>query len=304
VRDKDLCGIVAASLTPVTAALEIDAQRLSTHVAGLLGSGCSYVSAFGTTGEGASFSIRQKIDALDALIVAGIDPARLLPGVMSPTIDDAAAMLDALDRFGCPAAVVLPPFYYGASQEGVAAFYGAVFDRMSGSGIGVVLYNIPQLSRVAFERGLVAGLRRRHGGRIVGLKDSTGSRDNAVMLAEAFPDLSIFVGDDRVLPDAVAAGGAGLIGGLPNLFAPDLVALYQALSRGEDTQNLMRRATARIEAVVDNGDLLALKAVLARSLGDPQWARTMPPLMPITESQADEVERIFAATGYTYGAAA
>ncbi|MCB1550202.1 MAG: dihydrodipicolinate synthase family protein, partial [Hyphomicrobiaceae bacterium] len=107
VRDRDLQGIIAASLTPVTEALEIDAGRLASHVSRLLAQGCSFVSTFGTTGEGASFSVAQKLDAVRKLVAAGIAPERLTPGVMSPTVDEAAAMLAGLDRLGCRAVVML-----------------------------------------------------------------------------------------------------------------------------------------------------------------------------------------------------
>jgi 4-hydroxy-tetrahydrodipicolinate synthase len=302
VRSSDLRGIVAASLTPVTEDLEIDAGRLAQHVSGLLGQGCSFVSTFGTTGEGASFSVAQKLAALEQLAAAGIDMGRLMPGVMSPAVDDAARNLAGLDRLGCRAAVVLPPFYFGADNAGVIDFFDAVLGRAGGE-IGIILYNIPQLSRVAFDRDLIRELVDRHGPRIAGLKDSTGSRDNAVMLAGTFPDLAIFVGDDRVLPDLLAAGGAGLIGGLPNLFARSSVAYFDAPD-GSRAGELVDLARARIEAVVAFGDLLALKGALARYSGDPAWGRTMPPLVPLAGERVTELQKLLAATGYEYKAAA
>jgi 4-hydroxy-tetrahydrodipicolinate synthase len=303
VRDSDLCGIVAASLTPVTEDLEIDSVRLAVHVSDLLGQGCRFVSTFGTTGEGASFTVAQKVASLEALGQAGIDMTRLMPAVMSPTVDGAARNLAALARLRCRAAVVLPPYYYGATNAGVAEFFDAVISRIPGAEIGLVLYNIPQLSRVAFDAELVRTLTAKHGRRIVGLKDSTGSRDNAVMLAETFPDLSIFVGDDRVLPDLLNAGGAGLIGGLPNLFARSSVAFYDA-PKAAHAADLVAQARARIEAVVSHGDLIALKAALAIYRDDLAWNRTMPPLVPLSGDRAGQVVRAFAATGYRYRAAA
>jgi hypothetical protein len=64
------------------------------------------------------------------------------------------------------------------------------------------------------------------------------------------------------------------------------------------------QARARIETVVGNGDLAALKSALARYRGDPGWARLMPPLRPLPDSQVTEVLEAFAATGYRYEAAA
>ena len=302
-RDTNLRGIVAASLTPVTAGLEVDATRLGAHIVDLLAKGCDFVSTFGTTGEGASFSTRQKIAALRAMAANGVDMGLHIPGVIGSTIDDAVALIDTATQLGCRAALVLPPYYYAASDEGVAAFYDAVLERTAAPNLAIILYHIPDRSRVPVTPALVRRLIDRHGDRIVGVKDSTGDRDNGVMLAETFPDLAIFTGDDRVLPDLLAAGGAGLIGGLPNLFAGDLAAYYRA-PRGDDAPRLARLAKVRIDAVdVDDG-LAALKAILARSLDDPSWRRVMPPLLPLADARVDEVEHALAATGFVSGAAA
>lgn len=287
-RDMDFSGVVAASLTPVTQTFDIDAARLCDHVSSLLEDDCDFVSTFGTTGEGASFSTRQKADALKAMAAANIDMSRLIPGVISPTIDDAAQSIDAAARLGCSAALLLPPFYYPAEEPGIAAFYDAVFDRTDDRDVPIILYNIPDFSGATITPSLIETLVKRHGARIGGVKDSTGDRDNGVMLAKAFPDLSVFTGDDRVLPDLLEAGGAGLIGGMPNLFAKDIVTYFRA-PHGPDAPRLIQLANARID-VVDSGEgLAALKAMMAVRHDDPTWRRVMPPLEPLS---GDAIERV------------
>jgi len=304
VRDTDLRGVIAASLTPVTEGLEIDADRLGAHSAGLLDQGCDFVSVFGTTGEGASFSSRQKIAALRAMAAGGaVTMDRLIPAVIGSTIDGAVRMLDATADLGCRAALVLPPYYYAAGEEGIAAFYEAVLEAAAAPNLPIILYHIPDRSRVPITPGLIRHLVDRHGARIVGVKDSTGDRDSSVMLARTFPDLAIFTGDDRVLPDLLAAGGAGLIGGLPNLFASDLAALCRS-PEGEDAPRLIRLAKARIDAVDHEDGVAVMKGILARATDDPSWRRVMPPLLPSSNARLDEVEHALAAAGPGPGVAA
>lgn len=50
-------------------------------------------NTFGTTGEGASFSRRQKMRAHEALLAAGIGAERILPAVMVCSIDEDARRL-------------------------------------------------------------------------------------------------------------------------------------------------------------------------------------------------------------------
>ncbi len=287
--NSDLSGIIAASTTPVDAAFDIDTIRLAGHCERMLDGGCRYVSTFGTTGEGVSLSTDQKIGALRALGANGVRLDRHIPCIMSACIDDAARMVGAASALGCRAVLVLPPFYYDApSHEGVAAFFEAMLARAGRPAIDILLYNIPRYTGVSFVPGLVELLKARIGCAIVGIKDSTGSVENGIMLARRFPDLSIFTGDDRVLPSLVVAGGAGLIGGLPNLFPDDLRRIYEDPD-GPETRQLRDRQAERIAAVAAHGDLRAVKFALARRYGDPAWARTLPPLTPLTDAEAPAV---------------
>lgn len=302
--NTDLKGIIAASLTPVTGRFAIDARRLALHCARLLDEGCAFVSTFGTTGEGASFSTREKVGALRAMREVGTDMGRQIPAVMTASSDEAGRLVAEAAALGCRGALVLPPFYYAnAGEEGIVAFFETLLERAGNPDIDLLLYNIPVFSRISFTPSLVGRLMARFGSRIVGIKDSTGSIENAVMLAERFPALSIFTGDDRVLTRLVAAGGAGLIGGMPNVFARDLRTLLEAPD-AEGAGQLAARAATRIEAVDGNGGLLALKAVLAAVHDDGEWARAMPPLVALSEEQRRPVFAAFVQTGYPVRSAA
>lgn len=293
--NTSLKGVVAASLTPVTAAFEVDMPRFKAHVERLLADGCSFVSTFGTTGEGASFSTSQKIAALRSLRAAGMDMARQIPAVMTTTLDDAAQSLVAYADLGCRAVLVLPPFYYGSDEAGVAGFFDALIERTQGSTrIDLLLYNIPQLSRIRFTPTLIEAILAKHGSRIAGIKDSTGDVENGLMLAKNFPELAVFTGDDRVLPRLVSNGGAGMIGGMPNVFAPDLVALYDNPRNAE----LLEKQTRRILAVDRHGSLVALKAALAHYERDDELARVVPPLLSLDQAGRSSLVRIFDETGY------
>lgn len=292
-NSKALSGIVAASLTPITDTGNIDIVRLRSHFDWLFAAGCSYVSPFGSTGEGASFSVREKRAAMEALQQAGAPMDRLIPASMSAALDDAVATVRMAVDLGCRAVLIAPPFYYGAaSQDGIAAFFEACASRLGGSfPLDVVLYHIPAMTKVGYGVALVQQLVARHQ-RIVGIKDSTGDRAHTLMLARTFPNLRIFTGDDRVLPDLLAAGGAGMIGGLPNVNAVELCRFF-ADPKGPEAAGLSDRAAQRIVAVDDHGGISALKAVRARMTGDAAWTRLLAPLLPPSAGSAAELFESF-----------
>ncbi|WP_099823982.1 dihydrodipicolinate synthase family protein [Oceaniglobus indicus] len=297
-----LAGVIAASVTPVTAGGEIDVARLARHIGRLHADGCDYVSTFGTTGEGASLGSAQKAAALHELAEAGIDMARQLPSVMTPTVADAALSLRTAGLLGCRAALVLPPFYYPFwTDAGIVDFFAAATEiaERDAPPVDLVLYNIPQFSGVPYSPDLVAMMIDRFGDRVIGMKDSTGDLDNGIMLAKTFPALSIFTGDDRVLPHLLRAGGAGIIGGMPNLFAADLRRIVADPDSAEAAE-ASEKSARRIEVLDGNGGLAAIKAALAIYGDDPGLSQVMPPLRALDDATARRVVAMVDETGFAY----
>lgn len=273
--NKRLAGVVGAAITPVNPDFTPDVDRLLAHCTDLLAQGCVCTSVFGTTGEGASFSPREKIAALRQLAGRGMDMSRQIPGIMESSIDAAAEQYRVAADLGARAALIIPPFYYApADNDAVADFYAAVVARAGSPGLDIVLYNFPAFSGVSFTPDLVRCVMARLGGRVIGIKDSTGDLDGGLALVAAFPGLSVFTGDDRLVMRMVAAGGAGMIGGMVNLFPAECVALFDG-SASAEAQEMSAR---RIAAVNDLGGLSAIKAVLGLRHGDPAYARPCPPL--------------------------
>jgi 4-hydroxy-tetrahydrodipicolinate synthase len=296
----ELGGIIAAAITPLRADLRIDGEKLAGHAAALLADGCRFVSPFGSTGEGPSFSVREKSTALRTIIDLDIPAARLIPAAMSANVDDAAASIAVAAELGCRAVLVVPPYYYGsAGQDGVFAFFEACAARFGEAfPVDIVLYHIPAMSRIGFTGPLIRRLVERFGARIVGIKDSTGDTAHTVMLAREFPGLRVFTGDDRVLPALLAAGGAGMIGGLPNVVARDLRALFDAPPKARE--EMLERCAQRIAAVDAYGGVAALKALVARLRNDPAWAYPMPPLTRLDDARIAALCESFAKTGFRF----
>ncbi len=299
--NKALGGIIAASLTPILADGKVDIARMKRHFDWLFASGCSFISPFGSTGEGPSFSVTEKHAALVELQALGVDMGRIIPAAMSAAVDDTIASIRTAQALGCRAILIVPPYYYGsANQDGIADFFAAAAAPFGGNfPLDVVLYHIPQMSKIGFSRELIEALITRFPGRIVGIKDSTGNRDHSVMLARTFSHLRIFTGDDRVLADLLDAGGAGMIGGLPNIVAPDLCAFF-ADPKGARSAAIMEQAARRIVAIDEFGGIAALKAIKAETYKDHEWTRHKAPLRPIDAQTYAKLRAVFDATAFEF----
>src|SRR5207244_11395507 len=97
----------------------------------------------------------------------------------------------------------------------------------------IYLYHIPQLTGVPIGFSAIERLVAEFPDVIAGVKDSAGNLDHSLALVRRFPTLNILVGNEPHLPDLLAAGGAGTICGIANLYPERLRSLYDARTYGE-----------------------------------------------------------------------
>src|SRR5215212_5038894 len=87
----DLRGVFSPVVTPFKADLSPDPERLAKHCRWLLTNNVG-LAVFGTNSEANSMSVEEKIDLLDYLVDAGIDPLRMMPGTGCSAITDSVRL--------------------------------------------------------------------------------------------------------------------------------------------------------------------------------------------------------------------
>ncbi|QIP07307.1 dihydrodipicolinate synthase family protein [Bradyrhizobium symbiodeficiens] len=274
-------GFWVASATPLTADGSVDFAKLAAHAKQLFGKGVDGVVLFGTTGEGTSFNVTERIATIEAVLKAGVAPERIGIGGGFPAITDGIALSRAALGLGLRHVLVLPPYFdRSVTPEGIEDAFAAIIDGVADDRLRAYLYHIPQISGVAIPTGVAANLRKRYGKVIAGLKDSSGDFKQFQAFRAAAPDLAITVGNETDIARAIAAGGAGTICGMANI-APELV---KAMIDGKDVEPRMQAAA---EIVLKTPSFLAtLKAIIAAQTGDPTWLRVRPPLRALSDGSA------------------
>ncbi|MDX1546623.1 MAG: dihydrodipicolinate synthase family protein [Rhodothermales bacterium] len=245
-------GVFAAALTPLRADLDIDPAALARHLLGLLEAGCDGLALFGTTGEATTFSIAERTAALEAVAAAGVPLHRLRVGTGACALPDAAALTRHAVAAGAGGVLVLPPFYYkGVEDDGLFAFFDALIQRVGDARLRIYLYHFPKMSGVPISAELAERLARRYPSVLAGVKDSSGDLAHTGALIERLPGLRIFAGTERLLLDALRAGGAGCISATANVTAPHAAAVLRAWRRGraEEAEALQRHLSALRQAL-------------------------------------------------------
>ena len=315
-------GVLAPVVTPFKADLSPDRDRFIRHCRWLLSQNCG-LAPFGTTSEANSMSTDERIYLLDALVAAGIDPSRMMPGTGCCSIVETVALTAQAVKHGCAGVLMLPPFYYkDVSEEGLYRYFSEVVQRVGDAGLRIYLYHIPPVAIVGITPRLVERLLKAYPNAIAGMKDSSGDWNNTKAFLDAFAEtprrsrtgFDVFVGSETFLLANMRNGGAGTISATANVNPGAINTLYQsaksqapkpkpqghqksagdavafAVSADEDLAALQ----ARLNVVRDvfssrkfPSMIAAVKQAIAIYTNDSEWARVRPPLLELTKQQAE-----------------
>lgn len=284
-------GLWPALLSPVYADGSLDLPRFIAHAKRLMAAGSDGLTLFGTTGEGTSFTVAQRMAATDALIAAGMTGPQLILNLTALARDDAIALAVHAVRVNAKAGLLMPPFYYNGQHE--AGFMGYISEvieatnaQTGGEHLKVILYHFPGLTGVGFGPEAIAQLSARHPVQVVGLKDSSAQVEHSKMLTQRFPNFSILVGCEPDVMPTQLVGGAGSICGLANI-APELMRrMMDAPAQvSKVDERLMHGLLALLSLEAGMPFVSAYKVMLAEQSGDDAWLRVRWPLTALTAGQ-------------------
>ena len=278
-------GLSCALALPLTGSFDIDFSRLVAHAHRCLASGCSSVTVFGTTGEGASISLAEREQILAALSKGGIRMDQVIGGVTATSVGDAIAQARLVMERGCRAALVAPPFYFkDVTEEGLYNWFSQFCEELDGKRIEVILYHIPSATATPLSIRLISRLRESFPDTIKGVKDSGSDWSYTEALLKSHNDLAILIGNERHLAAGVRLGAKGATSGLANVW-PEI------LRRVIETDSDDSRITSLVSEILKFPFTPAIKVLLAHRHNDPAWATVRPPLVTLGRAETTSLLR-------------
>jgi 4-hydroxy-tetrahydrodipicolinate synthase len=261
--------VFAASLTPFLAPTGgVDHSWIPQHLRWLEANGADGVVPCGTTGEGPSLGLAERMAVIDT-VLAHRGRLRVIAGTGCAALPETiAATRYAIER-GAEAALVIPPYYFkNLSDGGLLEFYRAVCDALPAGG-KIMLYHIPPVSQIPIPAAVIDGLMETHREQVMGLKDSGGDAEHTAMLIKRFPSMKIYTGGAPLFARALRDGAAGGIFALANAFPAALKAIANAHAAGGDVAAAQQHVVAINDVIKPYGAIPALKAIMPRIAGLP-----------------------------------
>jgi 4-hydroxy-tetrahydrodipicolinate synthase len=290
---KKIFGVVTAVLTPVDEAGEPDVDRFQGLIQTLEKDGSDGIFVMGTTGEGASFSVKERQVALEAAIQAA-GKMETIAHTGCASLKDTISLTQHAFEAGLSTVAVIPPFFYkDAPDDGLVAYYREIMAEAVPPSGKLLLYRIPQVTGLHISIDLIGRLLELDNTRLCGVKDSAGDMTYLTELCRRYPQLSVFVGGDQLILDALKVGAVGCVSGVTNVFAPMATAIFRAFqSASPQAESFQQEFTAVWEVLARYQPYTTLlKALVSLRCQDPGWLRVRPPLAPMPLHQMGSMVR-------------
>lgn len=280
-----MTGIVAAVPTPFDAQGRFLADAFLDHARWALANGCDGLNILGSTGEANSLDTATRRTVM-AHAARSLDRDRLMVGTGTPSIRETTALTRHADDLGYPVALVLPPYYYNPSEEGLIAWYRALDKALGDRPIRVWFYNFPQMTGFVIPEAVIAHLHKAAPRRFDGIKDSSGDLAYCRSLASRLPGLRVLPSSETTLADGRRDGFAGCISATVNHTAP----LCARVWKGETA---LAPQVADLRAAITACPLIpAVKYLVSRRTGKPDWRNVLPPFTSLDPLAIASLDRL------------
>lgn len=265
----------------------------------LLDNGVHGVWAAGTTGEFASFSLKEQLTVIETVVdqVAGRVP--VIANISRPSTDLSLDMAIAAQHLGLDGIAATPPYYYPHSQDELISHYRYLHDKTE---LPLWIYHIPRTVKTAVMPKTIATLTNE--GSVVGIKDSSGSGE---LLAELnviceIEDIRLlkFLGTIFRISTATALGAHGVIPAIGNLIPKITSTMWESGKSGDHNTakqlNSKLIQTTKIRDLpkgggFDSANLASMKAAL-KMMGIIKHDFMSRPLRRLTDEEKQGIPEI------------
>ena len=208
-------------------------------------------------------------------------PEQLMPGTGLCNLKDTGTLTRYASDLGCAAAMVLPPFFYPPSDDGLYRNFAQLIETLGDKAPRIIRYNIPQNTGVPISSAQSARLNEAFPDHAVAYKDSSGDWENTAAMIGTAPGLSVFPASETLLAKAMAHGAGGCISASCNSNITAIRAMYEAVRDGDRSGavTLQPGLETHRKAAQEQGLISGLKNLVAHRSNDRRWLNLRPPQM-------------------------
>lgn len=289
---KKYNGVIVPMVSPFNEDLTVDVIAAK-KIASLIVEAGAIPFLLGSTGEGLSMSLDQKVGLVKAVSeVSRKAKCELYVGISGNSLHGTIEEAQIFKKQGASVLVATLPFYYPIDESQMLQFFNQLANSVP---LPVMLYNMPGMVKRSIPLEVADELSKHPN--IVGLKDSERDEDRlqrSINIWKSREDFSFLIGWAAMSFSGLKMGADGIVPSTGNLIPELYVQLYQYVSNGEfNRAEKLQDLTNKVSLVYQKDRSLsyaipALKKVM--EMNKLCQKHVLPPMFPmgLIEEQAYE----------------
>ncbi len=222
--------IVTAMITPFDNNGDVDLDETARLASWLVERGNDGLVICGTTGEGPTLSVDEKLAMFRTAKAAVGSRARVVANTGGNDTRSSVELTRAAQVCGVDGILAVVPYYNKPTQDGMLTHFGAIARATT---LPVFIYNIPGRSGANMEPQTLFELAARHSN-VLGVKESSGDFNQfTTILRGRASSFTFWCGDDHLLLPSFALGADGIVGVASHLCSREFITMRDALLRGD-----------------------------------------------------------------------
>jgi len=282
---KILFGLSVAIATPFDKKNKIELSEFRNHISYLLKYNIKSFTFFGTTGEGPSISLKEKIKSLEYLLSHELKTKQTYVSIIQSSYKTAKLEIENYNKLGIKNFLVSPPFFFKElHKDALESWFTNLFNSISNQN-SILLYNIPQITKIRIDAELIRRLQDQFSDNFVkGVKDSSGDIEQTNKFLKHNSILTT-VGDERLIAKVLKLGGDGSICGLSNIYPKEILDVIENKKENPSINKIVNK-------ILNFPVVPAIKTLLYLKTNNKIWLNVRPPLIKSSNQIIDELKKI------------
>ena len=282
---KILFGLSVAIATPFDKKNKIELSEFRNHISYLLKYNIKSFTFFGTTGEGPSISLKEKIKSLEYLLSHELKTKQTYVSIIQSSYKTAKLEIENYNKLGIKNFLVSPPFFFKElHKDALESWFTNLFNSISNQN-SILLYNIPQITKIRIDAELIRRLQDQFSDNFVkGVKDSSGDIEQTNKYLK-HNSIVTTVGDERLIAKVLKLGGDGSICGLSNIYPKEILDIIENKQENPSINKIVNK-------ILNFPVVPAIKTLLYLKTKNKIWLNVRPPLIKSSNQIIDELKKI------------
>ena len=272
----------------------VNYEKLGTLIDWQIDKGIDALVICGTTGESSTMTDDEHRMVIDYAVKKVNKRVPVIAGAGSNDTSYALDLIRCAGQSGADAMLVVTPYYYKATQNGLIKMFTQLADA---SDKPVILYNVPSRTGVNIEPATYAALADHEN--IVGIKEANGNLSKIVETMALVGDrLDLYSGNDDQIVPILSLGGKGVISVLSNVAPTETSEMCHSFFNGDvkKAAALQLKYHALIDALFSEVNPIPVKAAMSAMGFCEDYLRE--PLTPMEDAHREKLLNIMRAHGF------